>query len=847
MILIHSVIPLMWHRLTNLHRQDHMCIQQVALKQSGKYVYMVVGMHDDIKQSPCRSLYNIPLDQVLKVAVGECLDIATDDIGNIFWPSSRAGRSIWNAKIHPIVEDGTSFHSVFLWLIQKLQPQRDGIDIEDVAQSLKLWRSLPRASLEELHGLADAGRDWEFRQALLRYTTETRRNMFLQDWNTYWRVKAAPKSSTKPEDCNICSISAQGGIVSGYSTNFEANTMDWTWLQDLSQYDIREAHKGLCGMLETLHQVVKRSFSSFDHYPLCGRALMVASALVTDVTNHWLLQKFDKKETPTTASLKEDLGVSMRSIESMDESESMDELGLDTRQHHVHAIENILDTVEKAIKHDLMVEAEDDALTLFACSDVYERLAQFVTEKCVVGARLRQSCSFQSRKETASSSTTPRTVPILKHWVIASAPGRIDLAGGWSDTPPICFSEFGGAVTGLAVKIDGKFAVSCRCRLVPGQKSILLRSELRGDIESSSCKEDVSDSQRLLSYREMVVEDAAVLADFRDPLSDCALLKCALVCLGLSPKQDVESKDKSLFQYHINRFCGIEDENVRLEIISTSLLPQGSGMGTSSILGGCVLAAVAKAIGRSDMEDSTNLTYAVLMLEQLLTAGGGYQDQVNGLIGGLKTVSSKPDRLPLDISVQRVEIPSSVTMELNERLVLAFTGKTRLAKNILQNVLRRWARRTPDIVQTVKDLLFGAQSARNAVQTGNLDKLGECLSAYWKHKKIMAGEESGAEPLVVRDIISALLERQAIVGASLCGAGGGGFLVLLASKGMNKTKIQQLVQKELVPRRKEFAEFRWHKCTICEEGLTTRVLEERLSSVDAFDITLHLSSDPTLL
>jgi len=45
-------------------------------------------------------------------------------------------------------------------------------------------------------------------------------------------------------------------------------------------------------------------------------------------------------------------------------------------------------------------------------------------------------------------------VPIGQ-WVTAEAPARIDLSGGWSDTPPICF-ETQGRVVGVAVKVDGK-------------------------------------------------------------------------------------------------------------------------------------------------------------------------------------------------------------------------------------------------------------------------------------------------------------------------------------------------------------------------------------------------------
>ena len=816
---------------------DNMCIQMMALKQTGKLVYMVVGMRDDIKKTPPQCLYNIPLEQVLGVLLDghgsekrpQCSHNESDY--DILWPSSTADRSIWRAKIHPIVEEGTPFDSVFLWLLQKLQPQYHKFDKIEVAKSLELWHFLPRDSLEELHGLADASRDWEFRRELMGYTTSTRRRIFHHDWKAYWGIEKDSMTSSEVSD----DTSALAPNDERDSTaHFGSCTMDWTWLLDLGRCNIREALVELSELLQTLHRVTLKSFASLPNYPLCGRALMVASALTAEVANSWWVQTSKpSSDLVSLETFKRELNAKIKSIVSLDKVES------DVDQREMELMRRILSTIENGIQYDKQFGASNCAATFVSCSKTYEELAHFVTERCVVGEKLRQLWDKIDRASAMATNTTRD--PVFNRWVISTAPARIDLAGGWSDTPPICFSEFGGAVTGLAVQVDGNMAVSCRCRIVPGRQGILLRSELRRDC--SIAKGDFPALCTLLSCQQIIVEDGAVLADFRDTLSDCALLKCALICLGLALPETSQHQRKSKLQAHINRFCGAsQDGDFRLEIVSTSLLPQGSGMGTSSILAGCVLAAVGKAIGRTDMDDPENLMYAVLMLEQLLTAGGGYQDQVNGLIGGLKTVSSKPRRLPLEISVQRVDIPVAVATELNERLVLAFTGKTRLAKNILQNVLRRWARRTPDIVQTVKDLLRCAQNAREAVLSGKLDDLGECLNSYWRHKKIMAGDDSGVEPVAVHGIISALLERKAIIGGSLCGAGGGGFLVILASPGMNKSKIKQLVQDELIPHEKEFAQFTWHDCTICEEGLTTRVLEGEIP-VHSFDVAWHANAN----
>lgn len=67
----------------------------------------------------------------------------------------------------------------------------------------------------------------------------------------------------------------------------------------------------------------------------------------------------------------------------------------------------------------------------------------------------------------------------------------------------------------------------------------------------------------------------------------------------------------------------------------------------------------------------------------LLLAGGGWQDQVGGLVPGLKIGRSKP-QLPLKVEVEQIAIPKGFTHILNGHLLLLYTGKTRLARNLLQ-------------------------------------------------------------------------------------------------------------------------------------------------------------------
>lgn len=67
----------------------------------------------------------------------------------------------------------------------------------------------------------------------------------------------------------------------------------------------------------------------------------------------------------------------------------------------------------------------------------------------------------------------------------------------------------------------------------------------------------------------------------------------------------------------------------------------------------------------------------------LCPAGGGWQDQVGGLIPGIKIGRSKA-QLPLRVEVEQILVPDGFTQTLNDHLLLVYTGKTRLARNLLQ-------------------------------------------------------------------------------------------------------------------------------------------------------------------
>ncbi|XP_076469815.1 L-fucose kinase-like [Babylonia areolata] len=372
-------------------------------------------------------------------------------------------------------------------------------------------------------------------------------------------------------------------------------------------------------------------------------------------------------------------------------------------------------------------------------------------------------------------------LPPLGKWVQADCPARIDISGGWSDTPPITY-EHGGAVTMVGVLINGKRPIGCKVRRI---QEPVIRLELVGNGEVSSV---------------VVCRELTDMEDYCQPHAPGSLLKAAFVCCDMV---NVTSPTP-LAQQLTTAFGG------GFEMQSWSNLPHGSGMGTSSILSGAVLAALLTAGGKS--YDIKGLIHAVLYLEQLLTTGGGWQDQIGGLKGGIHLGLSEA-KLPLYVEPVDLQIPAHNIQEFNNRLLLIYTGKTRLARNLLQDVVRNWYARNPHIVSTEDALVLLAQDCSHAFIDGDFDKVGHCVARYWEMKKRMA---PGCESQTIAQIMQAL--RPYMLGMCSSGAGGGGFIYGILRHGNMRAEAIEVLSKQT-----GLEEARVYEATIDTKGLTVSI------------------------
>ncbi|MFZ4428883.1 MAG: fucose pyrophosphorylase domain-containing protein [Phycisphaerales bacterium] len=328
--------------------------------------------------------------------------------------------------------------------------------------------------------------------------------------------------------------------------------------------------------------------------------------------------------------------------------------------------------------------------------------------------------------------------------VLATSPVRIDLAGGWSDTPPICH-ERGGIVVNMAVLLEGAAPIRATVRRLD-RPVIRVRSV------------DLS--------REAEWSHAAPLCDYADPTDWSALAKAALVLSGLVPSHPRDDLQGWLR-------AGSRGAPRGIEVALEAAVPKGSGLGTSSILAATLLAALDAFKGAPEPAID-DLVTRTMLLEQMMSTGGGWQDQCGGVVGGIKCASTPPGERQRP-QIEQLPLGPRCREALEDRAILCFTGVQRLAKHILRQVVHRHLDGGPACRRIIDDLRQGASHVRGAIERDDPDAMTLGLADYWRLKRAI---DPGAFDTRLAARLATLTPHAAAW--ELPGAGGGGFAFLLA-------------------------------------------------------------------
>lgn len=355
----------------------------------------------------------------------------------------------------------------------------------------------------------------------------------------------------------------------------------------------------------------------------------------------------------------------------------------------------------------------------------------------------------------ANKMHSPRMDAFPDQIVWGRSPVRIDLAGGWTDTPPFSLYS-GGNVVNVAVELNGQPPLQVYVKPC-SQHHIVLRSI------------DMGASEVVKTYDE--------LRNYRKLGSPFSIPKAALSLCGFLPEFAAE-KFNSL-QDQLKVFGG------GLELTLLAAIPAGSGLGTSSILASTVLGA---------LNDFCNLQWTkqdictqTLVLEQLLTSGGGWQDQQGGIFHGVKLLESdrgfiqKPQIswLPEYLFTNPLYAPCHL---------LYYTGITRVAKNILGEIVSGMFLNSAKHLSILHQMKVHALDMAECIQRGNFERYGQLVLKTWNQNKQI---DSGTNPPQVEYIINLIKDYS--LGYKLPGAGGGGYLYIIAKDAEAVGRIKKVL------------------------------------------------------
>jgi len=366
------------------------------------------------------------------------------------------------------------------------------------------------------------------------------------------------------------------------------------------------------------------------------------------------------------------------------------------------------------------------------------------------------------------SKSHPHKTTFSDQIVWARSSVRIDVAGGWTDTPPYCLTG-GGNVVNVAIELNGQPPLQVYIK--PCADPVIVCRSI-----------DLGAMERIETYEE--------LQQFNKVGSPFSIPKAALALAGFLP--DFSEEKFPTLQAQLQHFgCG-------LEITLLAAIPAGSGLGTSSVLAATVLGALSDFCGLA--WDKNEICNRTLVLEQLLTTGGGWQDQYGGVLPGVKLLQTTGG---FDQNAVARWLPDTLFTDpvLASCHILYYTGVTRTAKNILAEIVRGMFLNNTQHLDLLSQMKQHALGMFDAIQKNDASAYGTLLRQTWEQNKAL---DAGTNPPVIAELCSRIDDLCA--GYKLPGAGGGGFMYMFAKDAEAARRIRKELTEHPLTSRSRFVE-----------------------------------------
>ena len=295
----------------------------------------------------------------------------------------------------------------------------------------------------------------------------------------------------------------------------------------------------------------------------------------------------------------------------------------------------------------------------------------------------------------------------------AVAPARLDLAGGWTDVPPFSGTE-GGVV------VNASIALAARAELVIGGSLIRLVAEDLG--ETLEC-----------------ADSGGLVLDGR-----LDFLKAAL----------------RMFPVQSN--C---------TLTTRADTPPGSGLGTSGAMGVALVSVLARA-RHEQLGEREIAEHAYHLESDEVKNPGGRQDQYAAALGGVHRLAFRDP----DVGIEPITLDPAFAAELERRIVLCYTGRSRVSGATIARVMGAYERGDAAVTGALRALRDVAQAMVEALRAADLGRVAALLTENWRHQRQL-------DPAMCTDEM-ARLERAVTaagaLGGKAAGAGAGGSMFFVA-------------------------------------------------------------------
>jgi D-glycero-alpha-D-manno-heptose-7-phosphate kinase len=212
--------------------------------------------------------------------------------------------------------------------------------------------------------------------------------------------------------------------------------------------------------------------------------------------------------------------------------------------------------------------------------------------------------------------------------------------------------------------------------------------------------------------------------------------------------------------------AGVRDVQVDL----SSDFPVGAGLGGSSAAGVALAAALARWSGRL-MAPSQLAEWSRAVEVAGLQMAGGRQDHYAAAYGGALALT-----FGAHVGVRPLALAPTTCAELERRLLLVYTGESRISGETISAVLSAYQSRVPRVVDALERMKLLAVDMAAALETGDVNALGALVAEHWVHQRAM-------HPRISTERIDAIAQAATRAGAlslKALGASGGGCVVIIA-------------------------------------------------------------------